>query len=106
MGRQDLASFRIGLMSRKRLVSHGIRARGPIQRIVLTAITRPGIERIDDRFQLRRQLGHGAHKYALERCNLPLMLIRLILLPHLANRAVVVNPGQPERRVEFGTVAL
>src|SRR4029453_13932264 len=83
----------------------GAQARAPLERVVLPALARPGIEDVDDASQLLRELRKRAQQHALQRRDLLAVSVRLSRLPLLAVGAVVVHPAQAELGVVLGAEA-
>src|SRR5262249_35442378 len=85
----------------ERRIVHRVRARLPVERVVVAAIAAPRIERVDDVRELARELRDRPQQDALQRQHLLAVTVRLAVLP-LLGRAVVHHPVEAELRVERG----
>src|ERR1035438_2449727 len=83
------------------LVGFGAFPRLPGQRIILAAVARPGVERVDHVLQFRRQLRHGAQQHPLQWRHLLAMAVGRAFLHLDRPGTVVLYPVQAQRGIEL-----
>src|SRR5262245_45520350 len=82
-------------------VRFGSRSRFPLQRVVLTSITGPGVEDVDHGVEFGFKFRNRPLKHALQRRNLRLVTIGLTFLFDNAVRSVFIDPFDAEVAVKF-----
>src|ERR1019366_18436 len=83
------------------LVGFGALARLSRERIILAAVARPGVERVDHVLEFRRQFRHGAQQHALQRRHLLAMAVGRAFLDLHRTGTVVLDPVQAQRGIEL-----